>query len=210
MQNKNNSLVDQLIIEVEYALGTIYDNKSDGWSSNDAETKLNKAQSSQSEKIMRVNHMGEVCAQALYRGQAAFTKDKKVKQQLYQMCEEENYHLKLCNQRLKELDGKKSVLNPLWYLASFTLGSIAGLKEKDWKLGFIEETEKQVKAHLEGSISSLPKQDKRSKEFLNKIATDEEKHRNTAQQIGVNEIPEFLKKTMSILSTIMKEITGRI
>ena len=162
MQNKNNSLVDQLIIEVEYALGTIYDNKSDAWSSNDTEAKLNKTQSSQSEKIMRINHMGEVCAQALYRGQAAFTKDKKVKQQLYQMCEEENYHLKLCNQRLKELDGKKSMLNPLWYLASFTLGSIAGLKEKDWKLGFIEETEKQVKAHLEGSISSLPKQDKRS------------------------------------------------
>ena len=210
MQNKNKSLVDQLIIEVEYAIGTIYDNKSDGWSSNDAETKLNKAQSSQSEKIMRVNHMGEVCAQALYRGQAAFTKDKKVKQQLYQMCKEENYHLKLCNQRLEELDGKKSMLNPLWYLASFTLGSIAGLKEKDWKLGFIEETEKQVKAHLEGSISSLPKQDKRSKDFLNTIAKDEEKHRNTAQQIGANEIPEFLKKTMSILSTIMKKITGRI
>mgnify|MGYP001059565407 FL=1 len=210
MQNKNKSLVDQLIIEVEYAIGTIYDNKSDGWSANDTETKLNKTQSSQSEKIMRINHMGEVCAQALYRGQAAFTKDKKVKQQLYQMCKEENYHLKLCNQRLEELDGKKSMLNPLWYLASFTLGSIAGLKEKDWKLGFIEETEKQVKAHLEGSISSLPKQDKRSKDFLNTIAKDEEKHRNTAQQIGANEIPEFLKKTMSILSTIMKKITGRI
>jgi len=210
MQNKNKSLVDQLIIEVEYAIGTIYDNKSDGWSANDTETKLNKTQSGQSEKIMRINHMGEVCAQALYRGQAAFTKDKKVKQQLYQMCKEENYHLKLCNQRLDELDGKKSMLNPLWYLASFTLGSIAGLKEKDWKLGFIEETEKQVKAHLEGSISSLPKQDKRSKDLLNTIAKDEEKHRNTAQQIGANEIPEFLKKTMSILSTIMKKITGRI
>ena len=210
MQNKNKSLIDNLILEVEYALGTIYDNNSVGRSLNDTEVKLNKVQSSQSEKIMRINHMGEVCAQALYRGQAAFTKDKKVKQQLYQMCKEENYHLKLCNQRLEELDGKKSMLNPLWYLASFTLGSIAGLKEKDWKLGFIEETEKQVKAHLEGSISSLPKQDKRSKDFLNTIAKDEEKHRNTAQQIGANEIPEFLKKTMSILSTIMKKITGRI
>ena len=84
------------------------------------------------------------------------------------------------------------------------------MKEKDWKLGFIEETEKQVKAHLEESISSLPKQDKRSKEFLNIIAEDEEKHRKTVKQIGVNEIPEFMKKSMSLLSNIMKEITSRI
>ena len=145
MQNKNNSLVDQLIIEVEYALGTIYDNKSDAWSSNDTEAKLNKTQSSQSEKIMRINHMGEVCAQALYRGQAAFTKDKKVKQQLYQMCEEENYHLKLCNQRLKELDGKKSMLNPLWYLASFTLGSI-GFERKRLEAWFYRRNRKTSKS----------------------------------------------------------------
>ncbi len=210
MPNKNKSVIDSLIIEVEYALGTIYDDKSADYSTNNIEVKLNKAQSSQSEKIMRINHMGEVCAQALYRGQAAFTKDEKMKQKLYQICEEENYHLKLCNQRLKELNGDKSILNPLWYLASFTLGSIAGLKEKDWKLGFIEETEKQVKEHLQGSISSLPKPDKRSKEFLNTIAKDEEKHRNTVKQIGVNEIPEILKKSMSVLSNIMKGLTGRI
>ena len=104
MQNKNKSLIDNLLIEVEYALGTIYDNSSVGISLNDKEVELNKAQSTQSEKIMRINHMGEVCAQALYRGQAAFTKNEKMKQKLYQICEEENYHLKLCNHRLKELN----------------------------------------------------------------------------------------------------------
>ena len=99
MPNKNKSVIDSLIIEVEYALGTIYDDKSADYSTNNIEVKLNKTQSSQSEKIMRINHMGEVCAQALYRGQAAFTKDEKMKQKLYQICEEENYHLKLCNQK---------------------------------------------------------------------------------------------------------------
>ena len=210
MRNKKKSLIDSLIIEVEYALGTIYDDKSIDNISKPESIQLNKAQSTQSEKIMRINHMGEVCAQALYRGQAAFTKDEEMRKKLYQICDEENYHLRLCNQRLKELSGEKSILNPLWYITSFALGSIAGLKEKDWKLGFIEETEKQVKEHLEGSIESLPKEDKRSIEFLKIIANDEEKHRNTVQQIGVNEIPMFVKKSMTFFSKIMKRITRAI
>ena len=154
--------------------------------------------------------MGEICAQALYRGQAAFTKETKIKSQLYKICDEENHHLELCNLRLTELNGKKSILNPFWYSASFALGALAGLNENQWKLGFIEETEKQVKNHLEDSIASLPVEDSRSKMFLEEIAEDEEKHRDTVKDIGSEEIPEFVKGGMSIFSKIMKKITYHI
>ena len=156
---------------------------------------------------MRVNHMGEVCAQALYRGQAIVTKDVKIKKKLYKICNEENNHLQLCNLRLQELNGKPSFLNPVWYVASFIFGAIAGANEKKWKLGFIEETEKQVAQHLESSIASLPKKDLMSRKFLKEIAIDEEKHRASAKKIGSADIPENVKRTMDGLSRIMKKIS---
>ena len=209
MINQKKPLIDSFLSEIQYALGAIYDNSvPKGINKDDIE--LNNEQAVKSTRIMRINHMGEVCAQALYRGQAAFTKDKKTKDQLYEMCDEENEHLKLSNLRLSELNGKKSILNPLWYAASFSLGAIAGLKEGKWKLGFIEETEKQVKNHLEESITSLPKEDSRSKLFLEEIAKDEEKHRNTVKEIGSTEIPELVKNTMNTLSKVMKNITYHV
>ena len=147
MHNQQKSLIDSLIGEIQYGLAAIYSNDMPE-NHNDNTTKLDKQQKLQSERIMRINHMGEICAQALYRGQAAFTKETKIKSQLYKICDEENHHLELCNLRLTELNGKKSILNPLWYSASFALGALAGLNENQWKLGFIEETEKQVKNHL--------------------------------------------------------------
>ena len=173
MDNQDKSLIDSFIGEIQYALSTIYDN-SVPEAINKDNIKLNKEQTDKSTRIMRINHMGEVCAQALYRGQASFTRKNKMKDQLYKICNEENEHLKLCNLRLSELNGEKSVLNPLWYAASFTLGALAGLNENRWKLGFIEETEKQVKDHLEESITSLPPKDSRSRLFLEEIAKDEE------------------------------------
>jgi len=116
-------------------------------------------------------------------------------------------HLQLCNLRLQELNGKPSFLNPVWYAASFILGAIAGTNEKKWKLGFIEETEKQVAQHLESSIASLPKKDLRSRKFLKEIAIDEEKHRASAKKIGSVDIPENVKRTMDGLSRIMKKIS---
>ena len=165
MHNQQKSLIDSLIGEIQYGLAAIYSNGLPKIHKNNT-IKLNKQQKLQSERIMRINHMGEICAQALYRGQAAFTKETKIKSQLYKICDEENHHLELCNLRLIELNGKKSILNPLWYSASFALGALAGLNENQWKLGFIEETEKQVKNHLEDSIASLPAEDSRSKSFL--------------------------------------------
>ena len=124
MNNQNKTLIDSFLNEIQYALSIIYDNSvTKGKNKDDID--LNKEQTDISTRIMRINHMGEVCAQALYRGQAAFTKDKKTKDQLYKICGEENEHLKLCNLRLVELNGEKSMLNPLWYAASFSLGAIA-------------------------------------------------------------------------------------
>ena len=209
MHNQEKSLIDSLIDEIQYGLATIYSNDMPE-NHNDNTTKLDKQQKLQSERIMRINHMGEICAQALYRGQAAFTKETKIKSQLYKICDEENHHLELCNLRLTELNGKKSILNPLWYSASFALGALAGLNENQWKLGFIEETEKQVKNHLEDSIASLPVEDSRSKMFLEEIAEDEERHRDTVKDIGSEDIPEFVKEGMGIFSKIMKKITYHI
>ena len=209
MNNKQKSLIDSLIDEIQYGLEAIYSNNVPK-NHNENTIELNKQQKLQSERIMRINHMGEVCAQALYRGQAAFTRKEKMKDQLYKICDEENEHLKLCNLRLSELNGEKSVLNPLWYAASFALGAIAGLNENRWKLGFIEETERQVKDHLEESITSLPAQDSRSRLFLEEIARDEEKHRDTVKNIGSEEVPKLVKKSMNGLSKIMKNITYHI
>ena len=209
MDNQDKSLIDSFLGEIQYALSTIYDN-SVPEAINKDNIKLNKEQTDKSTRIMRINHMGEVCAQALYRGQASFTRKNKMKDQLYKICNEENEHLKLCNLRLSELNGEKSVLNPLWYAASFTLGALAGLNENRWKLGFIEETEKQVKDHLEESITSLPPKDSRSRLFLEEIAKDEEKHRDTVKKIGSEEVPELVKKSMHTLSKIMKKITYHI
>ncbi len=184
MEIKNYTPLDNIIHEIEYAFDCIYNQSNIAKKTTKDMSNLNEKEIKVSEKVMRVNHMGEICAQGLYRGQAAHTDDKDVKAKLYNICDEENEHLKLCNLRLKELNGKQSILNPIWYLSSYLLGSIAGIKDNDWKLGFIEETERQVKEHLNESIQQLPKKDYKSIEFLEEIAYDEERHRNTVKTIG--------------------------
>ena len=207
---KHKSPLDNIIEEIEYAIDCIYNQTNLPSKSIDDKPVLDKQETKISEKVMRINHMGEICAQGLYRGQAANTKDPDIKDKLHGICREENEHLKLCNLRLKELNGRQSVLNPLWYLSSYILGSIAGIKDNDWKLGFIEETEKQVKEHLENSILQLPKNDYRSRDFLAQIANDEEKHRKTVKSIGSNEIPDIIRKGMRTSSNIMKKLTSLI
>lgn len=210
MTIKRYTPLDDLLNEVEYAIECIYNKNNIANVPKDNIDKLSKNELKISKKVMRINHMGEVCAQGLYRGQAAHTKNQNIKEKLYAICLEENEHLKLCNLRIRELDGKQSIFNPVWYISSYMLGSIAALKDTDWELGFIEETEKQVKEHLEESINQLPEKDVRSREFLNKIAVDEEKHRKTVINIGSNEIPEHVKKVMNISSKIMKRLTSYI
>ena len=204
--NKEIDLKDSIISEIEYAIGVFLNDNSKAIKNNE-DSKLTKADINKSIKNIRVNHTGEICAQALYRGQALFTSDKKIKMKLYEMCNEEHGHLDLCNQRLKELKGYQSIFNPVWYSASFCLGVVAGLNEDKWKLGFIEETEKQVEEHLTIFANKLPINDKRSKKILNKIAQDEKKHRHTANNIGSEELPSHVKKGMDIFSKIMKKLS---
>ena len=123
------------------------------------------------------------------------------------MCSEEREHLKICHGRLDELGAKGSIFNGLWYISSFSLGALAGLAQKRFGAGFIEETEKQVSRHLDDSIDKLPTSDFRSKEMLGYIKVDEAKHEKTAVEMGSEDIPEVAKESMRILSKVMKKIT---
>tara|TARA_B100001750_G_C15507118_1_gene601158 strand:- start:1190 stop:1825 length:636 start_codon:yes stop_codon:yes gene_type:complete len=206
---KEINLLDLIITEVEYGFEVLLNDtktpKNQSTSKNDQ--KLNKKEIEESIRNIRVNHVGEVCAQALYRGQAYFTSDKKTKKKLYLMCKEEFRHLQLFNLRLKELKGKQSIFNPVWYTTSFLLGVYAGINEKNWKMGFVEETEKQVKKHLEEYINLLPKKDVRSIAILEDVAKDEEKHRQTAQSLGSVDLPESAKLMMENFSKVMKKMS---
>ncbi len=206
---RNFTKLDSIIREIEYGLETVNDKtvskKSEEFSQNDEI--LSKSDNIQSERIMRVNHMGEVCAQGLYRGQAAFTNDTDTKKQLYKMCQEEREHLKICHGRLDELGAKASIFNGLWYLSSFTLGAFAGLVQTKYGAGFIKETERQVSHHLDDSIQKLPASDLRSREMLGYIKEDEAKHEKTAVEMGSEDIPDAAKESMNLLSRVMKKIT---
>ncbi|RCL42663.1 MAG: demethoxyubiquinone hydroxylase family protein [SAR86 cluster bacterium] len=160
--------------------------------------------------LMRVNASGEVAAQALYRGQAFFAKSKKVKKHLLKAGEEEFRHLKWCDKRLKELGGKKSLLDPFYYAGSFTLGSIAAFFGDEKSLGFIEETEKQVVKHLEGHLDEMSPSDKKSREILKKMIDEEEEHGKEAKDHGGEELPAVVKGLMKITAKSMTTLSRYI
>ena len=151
--------------------------------------------------------MGQVCAKALYRGQANTTNDASQKRIILAMCEEEKEHLNMLNLRMNELEGKTSYLNTLWYLSSFAIGTFVGKLDKNKSFGFIYETEDQVEAHLDEYTEKLPHNDQKSKEILNDIKIDETKHKNTAKDHGSVELSDSAKKLMTISSKLMKKIS---
>ncbi len=195
--------LDKILKEVDYALNILFEqNKTD-----DRDNQLDDKDKKQSQRVMRVNHMGEVCAQGLYRGQALTSKDSALEKVIINMCDEEKAHLELCNTRLDELSGHKSYLNPLWYLTSFALGAYVGTLEKDKALGFIYETERQVEKHLDEYTQKLPNSDMKSKELLHKIKLDETKHKNTAKDEGSVILDDRTKKLMSSTASFMKRLS---
>jgi ubiquinone biosynthesis monooxygenase Coq7 len=153
--------------------------------------------------LMRVNHSGEVCAQALYQGQALTARLPTVKQDMEKAAREEQDHLAWCEQRLEELDSLPSILNPLWYGLSFSMGALAGLAGDEYSLGFVAETEKQVSAHLESHLKQLPDTDPRSRAILEQMNQDELHHRDTALQAGGADLPKPVKTIMGIISKVM-------
>lgn len=160
--------------------------------------------------LMRVNHVGEVCAQALYRGQALMVKDEQIKALLYEASSEEVDHLVWCDDRLKELDSRPSIFNPLWYVASLGLGIVASRAGTPYNLGFMAETERQVEQHLDSHLVSLPEHDKRSRKIVEQMKLDEIEHRTTAEDHGAQDLPLPIKTVMRLMSKVMTTSAYRL
>ncbi len=161
-------------------------------------------------RLMRVNHAGEVCAQALYHGQGLVSRHRNVKEKMQQAMIEEGDHLAWCETRLQELGSHTSYLNPGWYMGSFAIGLLAGLVGDKWSLGFLAETENQVVSHLEKHLQQLPANDKRSLAVLSQMREDESHHRDEAVQAGAAELPGFIKKMMQLVSKVMVKTAYRV
>ncbi|HET6804385.1 MAG TPA: 2-polyprenyl-3-methyl-6-methoxy-1,4-benzoquinone monooxygenase [Frateuria sp.] len=160
--------------------------------------------------LMRINHTGEVCAQALYDGQAALARDEDTRHHLQEAANEETDHLAWCAQRLRDLDSRPSLLNPLWYAGSYAIGAAAALIGDKVSLGFVVETERQVEAHLEDHLQRLPPQDERSRAVLAQMQADEVRHADNARARGGIDLPFPIPGLMHLSSLVMKTVAYRI
>ena len=160
--------------------------------------------------LMRINHTGEVCAQALYVGQAALARDEATREHLLHAAAEETDHLAWCAQRLKELDSRPSLLNPLWYVGSYVIGATAAALSDRISLGFVVETERQVEAHLAEHLVSLPAEDERSRAILSQMQADEIRHAENAKARGGIELPLPIPQLMAAMSKVMKTVAYRL
>ncbi|MEW5893139.1 MAG: 2-polyprenyl-3-methyl-6-methoxy-1,4-benzoquinone monooxygenase [Pseudomonadota bacterium] len=204
---------DKLIIQFDKALRTVFAPAHSRRPYPDAdvpESELSEAEKRHAAGLMRVNHSGEVCAQALYQGQALTARDPEVQKALQAASEEETEHLAWCERRLEELGSRKSLLNPLWYAGSFTLGAIAGALGDKWNLGFLAETERQVEGHLNGHLEKLPEQDAKSRAIVEQMKADEVKHAETAIAHGGAPLPLPVKLAMQATSKILTHTAYRI
>lgn len=170
---------------------------------NIAEADLTEAEKKQAGALMRVNHTGEVCAQALYSGQSLTSKSAETTAALKQAAHEETEHLAWCESRIAQLGSRTSLLNPLFYLGSFSLGALAGAVGDKWSLGFVEETEKQVGEHLTSHLEKLPQTDQKTRKIIEQMQEDEAKHANEAKQNGAAELPAPVKFLMKQASKLM-------
>ena len=160
--------------------------------------------------LMRINHTGEVCAQALYDGQAALARSEENRAHLQHAADEETDHLAWCAERLKELDSRPSLLNPLWYAGSYVIGAVAALAGDPVSLGFVVETERQVEAHLEEHLDKLPAQDERSRAVLSQMQADEVRHAHEARVRGGIDLPFPIPGLMQLSSMVMKTVAYRV
>jgi 3-demethoxyubiquinol 3-hydroxylase len=207
MPEKEFNPAERLIIGFDQALRTIFGRplvteRPDP--ANDLpEADLSDHERDQTARLMRINHTGEVCAQALYQGQALTAKLPQVRQSMERAAQEENDHLEWCESRLKALDNRKSLLNPFWYAGSFLIGAAAGLAGDKWSLGFVAETEHQVEAHLESHLERLPSQDRKSRAVLEQMKADEIHHAKVALEAGGAKLPAPVRLAMKLTSKLM-------
>ena len=205
--------LDNFINECDIALKTLSFKKSGtgrSYPANKTSSSLSKKEKSLSAQLMRINLAGEVAAQALYRGQAMVCKDAEIKNHLVQAGEEETDHLIWCKKRLDELNGRPSILNPIWYAGSFAIGAIFGSFGEKTSLGFVEETEKQVVKHLEKHLDKVSKNDVETIEILETMRADEDEHAQEAIENGSKSLSEPTKKVMNLTAKVMTSSSAYI
>lgn len=205
--------IDALIIEADKVLRTLFASQTSIRPHPDQglpEANLSETERRHVAGLMRVNHSGEVCAQALYQGQALTSRDPAVRDALREAAHEEIEHLAWTEQRLRELGSHTSWLNPLWYAGSLTMGVLAGKLGDRWNLGFLAETEKQVTAHLESHLGRLPESDIKSAAIIGQMAIDETSHAHTAEALGAAQLPPVAKQLMQQTAKVMTALSYRI
>lgn len=207
MTERHYSLFDRLIIEFDKALTTLAGQPETTIrpvpGADLPEAEMSEAERKQAAGLMRVNHAGEVSAQALYQGQALTAKLPHVREAMETAALEENDHLVWCQQRLEALSSHTSLLNPLWYAGSFALGAVAGKIGDKWSLGFVAETEKQVVTHIEGHLKIISEQDQKSRAVLEQMKLDEAHHGTKALEAGGAILPSPVTKLMGLVSKLM-------
>lgn len=205
--------LDRLFGDLQHALNTTTGNNAaqrDNPAADNRDLEMSPEQIKHSAGLMRINHTGEICAQALYLGQARVAKSAETRTQLLQAAGEEADHLAWCESRLKELGSRPSVFNPLWYIGSYAIGLGAGLKSDGWNLGFVSETERQVEAHLAEHLETLPAEDLRSRSILAVMKADEARHAEHAEANGARKLPEPIPTLMALSSRLMKAVAYKL
>ena len=213
MTQRIQTPIDRLLGDAQRALETVLGAppaQRANPSASEAEIVLEEDERRHAAGLMRINHVGEVCAQALYCGQAAVARDETTRAHLLEAAQEETDHLAWCNQRLQELDSRPSLLNPLWYAGSYAIGALAGLRGDGWNLGFVVETERQVEAHIDEHLQSLPPADGRSRAILQVMKADEARHAANAENAGARILPQPVPLLMATASKLMKTVAYRL
>jgi len=209
---RNNTLADHLIGHIDQALNNIFCRQSSQRTypaTNTTPDALSDEEKHQAAGLMRVNHAGEMAAQALYHGQSITARDPSIRDQLKHASIEESDHLNWCRTRLDELGAKPSKLDPLWYAGSFAIGVTAGIAGDRWNLGFLAETEHQVVRHLDSHLQNLPSQDERSRAIVRQMREDELGHATLAENLGAAKLPKAINTVMGLTSKVMTSLAQR-
>jgi ubiquinone biosynthesis monooxygenase Coq7 len=202
--------LDRLIVSFDRGLRTLFGpavSKREVPGGDLPEREMSAAERQHAAALMRINHTGEVCAQALYQGQALTARSSGARQALERAANEETEHLAWTSRRIDELGGRKSLLNPLFYAGSFAMGAASGLLGDRWNLGFLAETERQVVEHLDGHLKALPADDAKSRTIVEEMRLDEARHATTAHQHGAAELPLPVRGLMRLASKVMTKTT---
>ncbi|HKQ30464.1 MAG TPA: 2-polyprenyl-3-methyl-6-methoxy-1,4-benzoquinone monooxygenase [Burkholderiales bacterium] len=210
MSERHHSPLDRLLGQFDEALRTLFAKPSftrENPAAGKSDDAMDAAARELTGRLMRVNHTGEICAQALYQGQALTARLPDVREKMEQAAREENDHLAWTESRIREVGTHTSYLNPLFYAGSFALGAIAGLAGDKWSLGFLAETERQVVDHLTDHLSRLPTQDERSRAIVERMREEEAHHATSAIQAGAAELPTPVKRLMRLTSKLMTNTT---